>query len=223
MNGVQLSADLIGLIVATFLTLCVASYLLGDNFLYRLAVAILVGSGAAFIFAVALFNIIIPRVVIPILQGREANPVVWVFAMMGMLLGALMLSKWSAQLAWMGNFSIAYLVGVGVGVAIGGVALGTLFTQSQAAAKLDSFDSLIMLVVTLAVFISFTFLLGKRRGLTGLYTNVLKGVSTVGRSFLAVAFGIVFASAYIASVSVLISRIQSIVEAIRQIVALLGV
>ncbi len=216
------NADLIGLVVATLLTLCVFSYLLGDNFLYRLAVAILTGGGAAYLLAIALWNIIVPRVLVQGLAGRESDPVGWTFTLIGLLLGALIIFKWFQRWAWVGNFSMAYLIGVGAGVAIGGVALGTLFTQSQAAARgqgalIPVIDSLIMLAVTVSVLISFTFVVGQRRGWAGLYTRLVQGVSTFGRAVLAIAFGVMLATVYIASVSVLLSRVQFIADAIEQL------
>ncbi len=223
--SIPLSADLIGMVAAAFLTLCVFSYLLGDNFLYRLAAAILVGGGAAFVFAVMVCNVLMPRVFIPLLSDREVDRIGWSFAMAGALLGALLIFKWFPRWAWVGNFPIAYVLGVGAGVAVGGAALGTLFAQSQAAAlsqgsQIPVLDPLIMLVVTLTVFISFTFVVGGQRGLSGTYTRLVKTVSTFGRACLAVAFGVIFASAYIASVSVLISRVQFIVKVIKQFVIL---
>lgn len=211
------SPDVIGLLAATVLTLCVFSYLLGDNFLYRLAIAILIGGGAAYALAIVVWSIIIPRLLLlsQLLLNRS-DQIGLTFAVLGMLLGWLMLFKLSPRLAWLGNYSVAFLVGVGAGVAISGAALGTLFTQSQAAANLNSVESLIALVVTLTVFISFAFGVGGRRGLAGLYARALQSFSTVGQAFLVLAFGLVFASVYIASVSVLIGRVQFIVQAIQQ-------
>ena len=66
-------------------------------------------------------------------------------------------------------------------------------------------------------------MVGKRRGLAGAYERVVRTISTLGRSFLMLAFGIIFASVYIASVSVLISRVQFIAKAIKELVGALGV
>lgn len=222
-----LTADLLGLMIATVLTLFVFSYLLGDNFLYRLAVAILAGGSVAYIGAIALWNVIVP-LLLRVLQDRQVDPVGWSFAVAGAVLGVLILFKGFPRLAWLGNFSMAYLIGVGAGVAIGGAALGTLFAQSRAVATsqgamLPILDPLIMLAVTLTVFISFTFVAGSRRGLGGLYTRVVQTLAGIGRLFLALTFGIVFASLYIASVSVLISRIQFIAEAIGRLSGTLGI
>lgn len=221
--------EIIGGLVAVFLTLCIFSYLLGgDFFLYRLAVAILVGGGAAYVLVAVVVHVLIPRVMLRMIT--PANTLDRVFAAVSLIMGMLIILKVyqrpTSWLVWIGNISVAYLVGVGAGVAIGGAAFGTLFAQSQAAATFQgstipgqSWLGLLldltgpfMILVTLAVLLSFTFLLGARRGLANAYARVVQPIASVGRAVLAIAFGAIFASTYIASVSVLVSRIQFIIE-----------
>ncbi len=52
--------DLIAGWVSLTLTLMVFSYLLGDNFLYRLAIAVLVGVAAGYVAVVAVESVILP-------------------------------------------------------------------------------------------------------------------------------------------------------------------
>ncbi|MBN1889105.1 MAG: hypothetical protein JW850_14025 [Thermoflexales bacterium] len=232
--------DFIGLLVAAFLTLCIFSYLLGgDFFLYRLAVAILVGGGAAYVLVAVVVNVIIPRVFLRMVN--PANALDRVFAAIALLMGTLIFTKVyqrpTSLLVWLGNISVAYLVGVGAGVAIGGAAFGTLFAQSQAAATfqgsaipgqswlallLNPISPFVMLAITLAVLLSFTFLLGARRGLGSAYARLVQPIASFGRAALAIAFGAIFASTYIASVSVLISRVRFIIELSQQILKAIG-
>ncbi len=225
MNNLAFSADLIGLVVAAFLTVCVFSYLLGDNFLFRLAVAMLAGGGAAFVATVAVWNILVPRLGVPIEQiarGETVDKTNLILVLGGLLLICLLLFK-ITRLAWIGDLAMAHLVGVGAGVAISGAALGTLYTQAQATAQgagviIPVLDNIIMLVVTLAVFISFTFLAGSQRGTGGIYGRVVRIISMGGQAALKLAFGVIFATLYIASVSVLISRIQFMADVIPNII-----
>ncbi len=231
--------DLAATVVAAFLTLCIFSYLLGgDFFLYRLAVAILVGGGAAYVLVVAVVNVIYPRVILR--MATSADPLDRVFAAIGLIMGALILTKGfqrSSGVIWLGNIPVAYLIGVGAGVAISGAALGTLFAQSQAAATLQGnaiagegllvallnfISPFVMLPITLVVLLSFTFLLGTRRGLGNAYARLVQPIASLGRAVLAIAFGAIFASTYIASVSVLISRIRFIIEVSQQILEAIG-
>jgi hypothetical protein len=234
--------NLLGLLVAAFLTLCIFSYLLGgDFFLYRLAVAILVGGGAAYVLVAVVVYVIIPRVILRMVT--PANPVDRVFAAIGLLMGTLIFTKVyqrpTSWLVWLGNISVAYLIGVGAGVAISGAAVGTLFAQSQAAATAQGstipgqswlamllnnplISGLLMLAITLTVLLSFTFLLGPRRGLGRMYARLIQPIASFGRAALAIAFGAIFASTYIASVSVLINRVRFIIEVGQQIMAVIG-
>ena len=53
-----MTPDQIGLIVGAVLTVLVLTYLIGDNFLFRLAVYILIGAGAAYAAVVVIFDVL---------------------------------------------------------------------------------------------------------------------------------------------------------------------
>lgn len=109
----------IGLTLMIFL-----GYLLGDNPLYRWTVALLVGVGTGFAFAVS-FHFLI-RWTMGGLMGDQ-SPVLIVPAL---VLGALLLLKGFPKLAAIGNISMGLLLGVGGAVAISGALLGTLIPQA---------------------------------------------------------------------------------------------
>jgi hypothetical protein len=223
--------DLIGTAVASVLTFFVFSYLLGDlpglgplfKFFYRLAMHILVGAGAAYALIVAWWSVLYPRVFVRLFEARMAGSRVGMtIAAVGAALGVLLLFKGIRSLAWLGNLSTAYLIGVGVGVAAGGAAIGTLHAQSQAAATFAGARSPLDLVVlfivgtlgTLTVFISFTFTATGRKGLSGIWARIVQGLSVLGRFFLYVALGAAFASVYVAGLSVLVGRLQAVLPLI---------
>ena len=218
-------ADQIAMIVGAVLTLCILSYLLGDNFLYRLATHILVGAGAGYIFAVVVVNVFKSLVAEPILALQTAgaaspeqktvivtNAIV---AGIGLLLGILLLFKLRPRWAFAGNVSIGYLIGVGAAVALGGALFGTLAPQIEATASAtptaDPWFTVIILVGTLFTLASFGFYRATRGG-------ILSGVNAIGRFFLSIALGATFALVYVASVSLLIDRTQAVVDALRLIV-----
>ena len=222
--------DLIGTAVASVLTFFVFSYLLGDlpglgplfKFFYRLAMHILVGAGAAYALIVAWWSVLYPRVFVRLFEARLADSKVGMtIAAVGAALGVLLLFKGIRSLAWLGNLSTAYLIGVGVGVAAGGAAIGTLHAQSQATATFVGARSVIDLLLlflgslgTLAVFISFTFTATGRKGLSGTWARIVQGLSVVGRIFLYMALGAAFASVYVAGLSVLVGRLQAVLPLI---------
>ena len=53
--------------------------------------------------------------------------------LVGLVLGVLLLMKLSPRTARLGNVTIAFLVGVGAAVAVGGAVMGTLIPQTRAA------------------------------------------------------------------------------------------
>jgi len=217
-----MNLDQIGLIVGAILTVLVLSYLIGDNFLFRLATHILIGVGAAYITVAVIFDVIIARVVQPI--TANSDPMAVIIAGFGLIFSVLLLFKLLPRWAWVGNIPVGYLVGVGSAVALGGAIFGTLGPQVVSTALppggllggpadggLNFVLNLIVIFGTLAALLSFGFYRARRGG-------ILSGVNTVGRWLVAAALGATFALVYIASVTLLIDRVQAIADAIGLIV-----
>lgn len=209
--------DQIGLLVGAVLTVLILSYLLGDNFLFRLAVHILIGAGAAYVAVTVIYDVILARVVQPL--ATRADPMSVIVAGFGLLFSVLLLFKLLPRWAWVGNLPVGYLVGVGSAVALGGAVFGTLGPQVLSTAMppggllagpgsegVNFVLNVIVVFGTLAALLSFGFYRA-RRG------SVLSGINSVGRWFVAVALGTTFALVYVASVSLLIDRIQAIANA----------
>jgi hypothetical protein len=216
-----LSLDQIGVILGAILTLFILSYLIGDNFLYRLAVHILIGVSAAYITVTVIADVLWPRLVMPILAQSASRPADVIAAGIGLILSLMLLFKALPRWAWVGNVPVGYLVGVGAAVALGGALFGTLGTQVAAMAlppgaafkgpnsdvNINFFLNIIIVFGTVTTLLSFSFFRAARRG-------VLSGLSSIGRTFLAIALGATFALVYIASVTVLIDRVQAISDAV---------
>jgi len=218
--------NLAGTAVAAFLTLCVFSYLLGNNFLYRLALHILIGAGIAYAVVVAL-STLYTHVWLRWTDASANNNVGMMgYLAFGVLLGVLLLFKISRRASGLGNISTGYLVGVGLGVAAGGALTGTLVAQSIATATFTGTDPwafFIGLLGTLTVLISFTFTATWRRGPLKTVARFVQGLSAVGRFFLYVALGATFAGVYVASVSVLIGRVQFFVPLVVAMLKYFGI
>ena len=219
-----LSLDQIGIIVGAILTLMILSYLIGDNFLFRLAVHILVGVGAAYAAVIVIFDVILPRLLQPWLE--RFSPAAMIIAAAALILSVMLLFKLSPRLAWIGNVPVGYLVGVGAAVALGGALFETLGPQVMATAApaggltagpnsngiYNFILNVIILLGTLTTLLSFGFYRVARGGL-------LSGVHIVGRRFfLMIALGATFALVFMASVTLLISRIEAINAAIKLLV-----
>lgn len=217
--------DQIGVIVGAILTLFILSYLIGDNVLYRLATHVLIGVGAAYVTVTVIADVLWPRLVKPILERSSAQPIDVLVAGVGLILGVMLLFKARPRWAAVGNVPVGYLVGVGAAVALGGAVFGTLGPQTAATALppdglpgglfkgpnanvyINAALNFIIMFGTVTTLLSFSFFRAARRG-------VLSGLSSIGRFFLALALGATFALVYVASVTVLIDRVQAISDAV---------
>ena len=128
--------DTAGTVIAIILTLFVFSYLLGDNVLYRLAEHLFVGTAVGYAAVVAFHSVIAPKLISPLtgaLTDGDWNRVL--LLAISLAFGLFLLTKPSKRLSWLGNFSVALLLGVGAALAIGGALLGTLIPQVDATAE----------------------------------------------------------------------------------------
>ena len=209
-----ISTDLIVGIVSFLLTIMVLSYLIGDNPFFRLAVYIFVGVTAGYAGAVAWHQVLWPKLFYPIVYGTLTEKLL---AIVPLLLGILLLAKLSPRAARLGNPAMAYLVGVGAAVAIGGAVLGTIFPQTAATVAMFSlsgtavgerlFESSIILVGTITTLIYFQFGVKATASESkrGQLNNIL---GWIGQVFVAITFGALFAGIYAAAMTALIERIS---------------
>lgn len=210
--------DLLGSILAFLLTLCIFSYLLGDNPLYRIAVSIFVGAAAGYAVVIAWYNVIFPQIFAPLLSLNDLLSLN--FAVIGPPLGALILTallvlKLGRGTSRLGSPATAFLVGVGSAVAIGGAVTGTLFPQTRATfvtllprdavSDIDFFEkvgsALVIVVGTLATLGFFFYSGSARPGQPADRPAFAKPVAVVGQIFIGTAFGVMYAGALAASLA----------------------
>jgi hypothetical protein len=219
----NINLESIGLVVGAGLTLLIFSYVLGDNPLYRLALHLFIGALVGYSLGIVLRDTIGEA----FKTARDqwlSNPIVLV----PLVLGVLLIFKISPRLAFVGNLSVAYLVGVGTAVALSGALLGTLVPQIGATTRALSFEPLNLLFLddwwflvrgllivfgTVCALMAFNFSAGKQRGLAGTWSQIIGAMAWVGRVFLIFAVGVAFAGALTASLSIFIGRIQYIMQA----------
>lgn len=215
-----MTSDLVVGVAGFLLTIMVLSYLVGDNALFRFAIHIFVGVSAGYIAVIALYQVILPFLVTPLMNAPLLERGL---LLIPLLLTALLLMKISPRLSWLGGPAVAYLVGAGAAVAVSGAVLGTLIPQVSAAAEpfdwiglsqrgfnpLQSiFNGVVMLVGTIATIAYFHF--GARRQEDGSVRRSLwiDIVAWVGRLFIALTLGVLFAGVYSAALSALVERIR---------------
>jgi len=209
-------SQFVGPIIGAILTLFVLSYVIGDNPLYRLALHIFIGVLIGYSLGIAVREVLL-RMALP---GLLSNPL---SVLVPLVLGMLLLFKGFPRQAFVGNFSVAYLIGVGTAVALGGTLLGTLGPQVRATgealspASLSSLrfgllDGLMIVVGTVCTLLTFTFTRGDGQREDVTWRSIVQGAAWIGRLFLVVAFGVAFAGALTASLSVFVGRMEQLID-----------
>jgi len=222
----SISSELLSAIVSFAVTVLILSYLFGDNPLFRATIYVFVGVSAGYVAAVAWNQVIQPLLIQPIWSRAVFSNFLQAVLLFFPLVGsALLLGKASPRLSKLGQLPMAYLAGVGAAVAIGGAMLGTLLPQTNA--TFSGFDigaavsrginpafmilngALILLGVigTLAYFH-----FGTRQKADGSTSQnvVVKALTLVGRIYIAITFGVLFAGVYMAALTALIERVDSL-------------
>jgi hypothetical protein len=198
----------IGLWAGFVLTLMVFSYLLGDNFLYRLAVYIFVGLAAGYIAIVTVESVLLPWIRATVFSGNLASIAP---GLIPLLLGVLLLVKTSSRLGRLGNLAIAFIVGVGAAVALVGAVIGTLIPLSDATAsgvRGNVIEGIILFIGMGSSLVYFQYL--ARRTPTGQIERgaVSRVVGVVGQGFIVVTLGALYAAAILTSLTIFSERIS---------------
>jgi hypothetical protein len=108
------------------LTLFIYSYLWKDNWLYRLAVHILVGVSAGYAAIVVLGEVVLPQLEKIQQEPASTESLLW---LVPVALSLLLLFKLVPRIAPLANSTVAALVGVGAAVSLVGAIAGTLIPQ----------------------------------------------------------------------------------------------
>jgi hypothetical protein len=220
--------DLIAGWVSLVLTLFIFSYLLGDNVLYRIAVHVLVGAAAGYAVVVAVESVIVPWINQTLgealdvfffggdAEGRSNLTLTWlgILGTMPFLLGALMLLKYHPNTARVGNLGLAYIIGVGTAVAIVGAVAGTVVPLAREAGQSiedSAFNGLIIIVGTITTLVYFQYYAVERGG-NIVRPRTIRTASTVGRVFITVTLGALYAGAILTSLAVFSDVIRDQLE-----------
>ena len=204
-------------VVAFILTLLVFSYLLGDNLLFRLTAYIFVGVSAGVLAVMVIDQVLVPRIFNVFLSG-DLRKILLILP--ALVLGLLLFFKLSPRLSQIGNLSMAYLVGAGAAVVIGGAVLGTLFGQISATFHLASgapsetpiwvriLEGVLLVVGTVTTLAYFNFGAVNRTTEAPRQALLVSGLSRIGQVFLAITLGALFAGVFAAALTVLVDRLD---------------
>ena len=226
--------DLISGLIGLILTLMIFSYLIGDSPLFRIAVYIFIGVSSGYAAAVVWHQVLVPKLFGSFQTANPADPTQLIFMIVPLVLCISLLAKLSPRIAWIGSFAMAVLVGVGAAAAIGGALLGTLIPQARASmaaldfrsatsgadAFLGLLEGSVMLAGTVFTLASFHFSASRAPDGTAKRNRILEIIAWIGRIFIAVTLGVLFAGVYMAALTAMIERLSSIINFIRQLIGL---
>jgi hypothetical protein len=211
--------ETIGPFIAAGLTLMVFSYIFGDNVLFKLATHIFVGVAVGYAMIVVWHQVFYP--------AFSSGNVISVLP--ALILCVLLIFKIRPTQGGvtnvLGSLALAFVLGVGVALAIGGALLGTLLPQISAMVNISLnpnhypdtenevglvlwLNNIIMVLGTIGTFFYFTFTVRSQGFLGGLREGFVRFWAGMGRLMLIFTLGALFANAFSSRVALLVSRLQ---------------
>ena len=199
--------DRVATIAGAVLTIMVFSYLLGDNFLYRIAISIFIGAAAAYTLIVALESVILPWIQVSF--DASGTIVTKIIGLLPFIIGFLLLLKLTRSFSRLGSLGLAAMVGIGTALALWGAVTGTLLPLALDSARNQGnlLDSIIAVIGTITVLIYFTYL-GSRRPNGQVEQPVpIRIPGLIGQTFIMITLGATYALLIISALTVLTSVI----------------
>ena len=203
---------ILGIWIAIALTLCIYSFLYKDNPFFKFAEHLFVGVSAGYLLAITFHTNFLPYIYYPlksaVTEGQYREFLVLIPAFLGIMMFARLIPKYG----WMVRLPFAFLVGYSAGVKIPVMIQADIFQQIRGTiepfAETNNIwgiinSSLIMLgvICTLVYF----FFSKEHKGVTG-------GISEIGIIFLMIGFGASFGYTVMARVSLLIGRVDFLLQ-----------
>jgi hypothetical protein len=223
--------EIISALIGLILTVMIFSYLIGDNPLFRIAVYLFIGVASGYAATIVWYDVLVPKL---FQRLATTDPNQLLLSVIPLLFGVSLLAKLSPRISWIGNFAMAVLVGVGAAAAVGGALLGSLMPQARA--SIDAFDfrsaggggnavlklveGTVMLFGTAFTLASFHFSAARAADGTPKRNPILDGIARVGRIFIAITLGVLFAGVYMAALTAMIERLSSVINFLRQLIGM---
>lgn len=210
-----MSLEQIGMWAGFVLTLMVFSYLLGDNFLYRIAVYVFAGLAAGYTAIVTYESVLLPWFNATLVTGlNTGNPINTVLGMLPVLIGVLLLLKSSPRLGRLGNLGIAFLVAVGAAVSVVGVISGTLIplisatTNPSGALANDWVNTVLLALGVICALMYFHYQARRQPDGRTRRGPLIGGIAFVGQGVIVITLGAIYAAAILSSLTIFSERIS---------------
>jgi hypothetical protein len=144
-----------------------------------------------------------------------------------LFLSILLLLKLIPGLSKIGSPVVAMMVGVGAATLIGGSLMGTMVPQTMITIELlpspgssetpDLFNRILIVFGTAIVLISFQYFVIGRGENRNLQNGLMKVLSQIGKIFIAITFGVIFAGIYSATLSIVARWLLEVSRLVEQL------
>ena len=225
-EGVRVSwSRTVGTWLAALFTLCILSFLYGDNPLYKLAEAVFVGVSAGYWMVVGfwtgivqnLFSKLAPDLIrsslLPGLPESQEQELIYLFPL---LLSVLMLMRLSPVGGWISRWALAFFIGATAGIRLLGYLQSDFIRQIQSTilpllvVGTQGFDlaaSLQNLTIVVGVLscLTYFFFSIEHKGVVG-------GVSRLGIWFLMITFGAGFGYTVMGRIALMAQRLEFLAD-----------
>lgn len=217
------NAELPWTLASFILTLLVFSFLFGDNPVFRFTLALLVGTTTGYLLVMLIQQFIGPKLIHTLQSGG------YQLAAIPIILCVLLMLRLIPRYSRLGNISMGFLVGTGAAVIIGGSIFGTLLPQLLASIRqFSSWRSMaspegivkfleggLILFGTITSLMYFQFTQRQKPTPVVLQPNWGDRIRAVGKFFIVVTLGAVFAGVFSASITALVSRLAFLWDTVR--------
>ena len=225
-EGIRVSwSRTVGNWLAALFTLCILSFLYGDNPLYKLAEAIFVGVSAAYWMVVGfwtgivqnLFSKLAPDLVrSSLLPGLPESQETELIYLVPLLLSVLMLMRLSPVGGWVSRWALAFFIGATAGIRLLGYLQSDFIRQIQSTilplvvVGTQGFDfwaslqNLTIVVGVLSCLVYFFFSI-EHKGVVG-------GISRLGIWFLMITFGAGFGYTVMGRIALMAQRLEFLAD-----------
>ncbi len=180
-----------------------------------------VGVSAGYVAVLIFYQVLLPRIFVPLLTASLDEKLL---VLVPVFLSLLLAFKLMPRLSFIGNPSMAYLVGVGAAVAIGGAVTGTIFGQVQGAVNTFAvapgtnlsdmagqvLGGGVLLVGTISSLAYFHFTGSRKANLQVVRPFWIEILAKVGQVFIAITLGALFAGVLAAALAAMIERLDFI-------------
>ncbi len=207
------TAECIGIFIGAILTLMMYSFLYKDNVFYKFGEHLYVGISVGYLVCITWHNVLLPIFIIPAFYKQELILVI------PAVLGLMMLARFIRQVSWLSRTPMAMIMGYGAGLSIPAMLGAFIMRQVDATIMQlwqgpdvamgglwlwNTFSLWVIFIGVLSTLFYFYFSI-EHKGMVG-------KLGTVGIWFIMISFGASFGYTVMARVSLLIGRVQFLID-----------